>query len=160
VALLGKDATEEELEYMSLEKQVTSDTPPCFLWHTATDEQVPVQNSYLMAEACLQHGVPFALHIFSKGQHGLSLANEDWAECNYGGYYTMDQMLEQLQFLIDNGIPLPEPFNQFEIPKGIDIKTIAAADAKAHMPKQNPVPEVMVWPELADQFIKEQFQKQ
>lgn len=43
-ALLGADASEEELEYMSLEKQVTEDMPPCFLWQTATDELVPAVN--------------------------------------------------------------------------------------------------------------------
>lgn len=42
VALLGKDATSDELEYMSLEKQVKETTPPVFLWHTVTDELVPV----------------------------------------------------------------------------------------------------------------------
>ena len=47
-ALLGADASEEELEYMSLEKQVTEDMPPCFLWQTAIDELVPVQNSFYL----------------------------------------------------------------------------------------------------------------
>ena len=44
-ALLGMDAAEEELEYMSLEKQVSPQTPPCFLWQTATDEAVPVETA-------------------------------------------------------------------------------------------------------------------
>ncbi len=52
LTLLGNEATEDELEYMSLEKQVTEQTPPCFLWHTATDELVPVENSYLYAKEC------------------------------------------------------------------------------------------------------------
>ena len=47
-ALLGADASEEELEYMSLENQVTEDMPPYFLWQTATDDLVPVRtHSYL-----------------------------------------------------------------------------------------------------------------
>ena len=50
-ALLGKDASAAELEYFSLEKQVSEDTPPCFLWQTKTDELVPVMNSYLFAGA-------------------------------------------------------------------------------------------------------------
>ena len=45
-----KHASEEELEYMSLEKQVTEYMPPCFLWQTATDELVPVQKSFLFAQ--------------------------------------------------------------------------------------------------------------
>jgi acetyl esterase/lipase len=159
VALLGKDAAEEELEYMSLEKHVTSQTPPCFLWQTADDEAVPVQNSYLMAQACMEKGVPCAHHVFSKGQHGLSLANEEWADCNIGGFYTLDQTMEQFQYLIDNDIPLPAPFDQIEIPKGTDLRAIAPATMKAYTPKQYPVPEVMVWPELAHQFLMRQFEK-
>src|SRR5699024_6037393 len=45
-ALLGSEPTEEELEYMSLEKHVTADATPCFLWQTVTDATVPVENSY------------------------------------------------------------------------------------------------------------------
>ena len=75
-ALLGADASEEELEYISLEKQVTEDMPPCFLWQTATDELVPVQNSFLFAQALQEKKIPYAFHVFSKGKHGLSLADE------------------------------------------------------------------------------------
>lgn len=78
-ALLGADASEEELEYMSLEKQVTEDMPPCFLWQTAIDELVPVQNSFLFAQALQEKKIPYAFHVFSKGKHGLSLADEAWA---------------------------------------------------------------------------------
>ena len=52
---------------MSLENHVTKDTPPCFLWQTVTDQTVPVENSYLFAQACAQAGVPFAQHVFSEG---------------------------------------------------------------------------------------------
>ena len=75
-ALLGVDASEEELEYMSLEKQVTEDMPPCFLWQTVTDELVSVQNSFLFAQALQEKKIPYAFHAFSKGKHGLSLADE------------------------------------------------------------------------------------
>ena len=78
-ALLGADASEEELEYMSLEKQVTEDMPPCFLWQTAIDELVPVQNSFLFAQALQEKKIPYTFHVFSKGKHGLSLADEAWA---------------------------------------------------------------------------------
>ncbi|RRD94777.1 hypothetical protein EII17_06040 [Clostridiales bacterium COT073_COT-073] len=47
--------------------------------HTATDLTVPPENSLLMAEACKKGGVCYALHIFSRGSHGLSLANHKWA---------------------------------------------------------------------------------
>lgn len=61
---------------VSLELQVSEHVPPTFLWHTWDDELVPVENSLLMAGALRKTGVPTALHIFSRGQHGLSLSND------------------------------------------------------------------------------------
>ena len=81
---LEKEPSEQELDYMSLENHVTKDTPPCFLWQTVTDQTVPVENSYLFAQACAQAGVPFAQHVFSEGIHGLSVATEEWLEQNIG----------------------------------------------------------------------------
>ncbi|MBG0783523.1 MAG: alpha/beta hydrolase [Anaerolineaceae bacterium] len=52
---------------------VDKNTPPTFIWHTMEDEKVPVINAIKFAEKCLEYGVPFELHIFEKGQHGLSL---------------------------------------------------------------------------------------
>ena len=79
-ALLGADPDEKDLEYMSLEKHVTEDTPPCFLWQTATDASVPVENSYLFAGACRKAGVPYAHHVFSDGVHGMSVATPEWLD--------------------------------------------------------------------------------
>lgn len=64
---LGKD--------ISLEKCVDAKTPPTFLWHTCEDELVPVENSLLMASALRKEKIPFELHIFQEGPHGLSLCN-------------------------------------------------------------------------------------
>ena len=79
-------------DHMSLEKHVTADTPPCFLWQTATDESVPVENSYLFAKACKEAGVPYAHHVFSDGVHGMSVATEDWLEERGREPYTMEQI--------------------------------------------------------------------
>lgn len=75
--LLGPDASQEMLDFMSLEKHVTKDTPPAFLWHTASDEGVPVENSLLLALALAKNDVPFELHVYPNGRHGLGLAPED-----------------------------------------------------------------------------------
>ena len=91
-ALLGNKPTEEDLRYTSLETQVTPDTPPCFLWQTAEDGAVPVENSYLFADACKRAGVGFAHHVFTKGQHGLSLANADWLAGRHGADYSTAQI--------------------------------------------------------------------
>ncbi len=79
--LLGEQY-EEKKEELSLENQVTPDTPPTFLWHTATDDTVPVENSLYFFQSCLQQGVSAELHIYPVGGHGLSLANEETCRAN------------------------------------------------------------------------------
>jgi acetyl esterase/lipase len=72
--LLGDAPSPELLEKLSSERQVTVKTPPTFVWHTVEDTVVPVENSLMFAEALRKAGVPFALHVFEKGRHGLGLA--------------------------------------------------------------------------------------
>ena len=74
-SLTGND--EDLISYYSLETQVSEDTPPCFIWHTAEDASVPVMNSILLASSLSALSVPFELHIFQKGVHGLSLARRE-----------------------------------------------------------------------------------
>ncbi len=59
----------------SLEKQVDMKTPPTFLFATAQDELVPVENSLEFAAALNRWKIPFEMHIFQEGEHGLALAN-------------------------------------------------------------------------------------
>ncbi len=73
--LVGEDPTPEELELVSLEKQVSPLTPPTFLWSTQPDKAVPVKNSLLLALALQEAGVPMEFHVYGWGRHGLSLAN-------------------------------------------------------------------------------------
>jgi acetyl esterase/lipase len=72
--LLGEDPPESLVEGLSNERQVTAETPPTFLWHTVEDQAVPVENSLRFAEALRRAGVPFELHVFEQGRHGLGLA--------------------------------------------------------------------------------------
>lgn len=72
--LLGEDY-DAQAERVSIEKQVKETMPPCFIWHTMEDEAVPVENSLMMVSALRKAGVPAELHIFPKGEHGLSLAS-------------------------------------------------------------------------------------
>lgn len=66
-------------ELLSLEKQVNSKTVPAFLWHTFEDGAVPVENSLFYASALRKNNVPFELHIYPKGSHGLSLTTQNIA---------------------------------------------------------------------------------
>ncbi len=61
---------------LSLEENVSPETPPMFIWHTFNDNEVPVENSIILANALREKGVSFELHIFPNGCHGLSLATD------------------------------------------------------------------------------------
>ena len=64
---------------LSTENRVKENTPPAFIWATFTDNAVPVENSLLMANAYRKAGIPFELHVYSHGPHGLSLVNLETA---------------------------------------------------------------------------------
>ncbi len=74
--LLGPDPSPELVRLLSNELQVTPETPPCFVWHTWEDAGVPVENSLEFAAALRQAKVPFDLHVYQKGQHGIGLADK------------------------------------------------------------------------------------
>lgn len=75
-ALLG-ESYEKHVHEVSLENQVTKETPPTFLWHTCTDKSVPVENSLLFAKALIKNNIPLEMHIYPQGVHGLALATEE-----------------------------------------------------------------------------------
>ncbi len=82
--LLG-DAVEEKKGELSLEKRVSEQTPPTFIWGTFEDELVPVKNSLFFVTALATYKVPTEYHMFERGPHGLSLANRTtdspWVDC-------------------------------------------------------------------------------
>lgn len=107
--LCGED--EELKQRLSLEYRVTENSSPAFIWHTFSDQSVPVQNSLLLASAYAERQVPFSLHIFEKGNHGLSTA--DW------GAYRTDNLPDiskgltswidmSAQWLADRGIVIDD----------------------------------------------------
>lgn len=88
VNIVGSDYPPDKTELVSLEKQVTEDVPPVFLWHTADDGCVPVENTLLFAAALAEKKIPFACHIFESGVHGLSLCDDCTA--GYEGHINPD----------------------------------------------------------------------
>ena len=85
----GSEAGTQKYEWFGLDKHVDENTPPMFLWHTATDEKVPVENSLKMAAALSAAKVPFELHIFPEGLHGMSVCDETVdLKCEYNGRWT------------------------------------------------------------------------
>ena len=75
LCLLGERYIEKEK--FSPELLVSESTPKAFIWHTAEDQSVPVENSYRYATALYRKGVPCELHVFPYGAHGRALSHED-----------------------------------------------------------------------------------
>jgi acetyl esterase/lipase len=71
-ALVGDD--EQLMRHYSNELQVTGQTPPAILIHSADDKSVPPENSIVYYQALLKNGVSGELHIYPYGGHGYSLA--------------------------------------------------------------------------------------
>jgi acetyl esterase/lipase len=75
--LLGESPTPELVARLSTERQVTTGTPPTFLFHTTEDSAVPPENSVQFYLALRKAGVAAELHIYEKGRHGVGLAPHD-----------------------------------------------------------------------------------
>lgn len=87
INLLGfeKRDSKELCAYLSSDKMVTSETPPCFIYHTGEDTSVPAENALRFYMALRNNEVPAELHIFACEPHGTGLAkgifgNEQWPE--------------------------------------------------------------------------------
>nr|MCR4900859.1 alpha/beta hydrolase [Treponema sp.] len=153
-ALLGQNAPAEEMEYFSLEKNVKPDTPPCFIWQTATDDLVPVENSYLFAAALKEKGVPFAHYVFPSGFHGLSVATEDFFKGNFGEPYTMEQVDRAVKAVKEGkGVNVSDQRRK-------ELEAQFADDApKPPTPPETPAQmaekfrDVAMWPDLAAVWI-------
>ena len=76
--LLGKEPAAELVTFLSNELQVSKNTPPCFVWHTWEDKGVKVENALEFAAALQRNGVPFDLHVYQKGAHGIGLGLPGW----------------------------------------------------------------------------------
>jgi len=72
-ALLGDSADPKLIDFLSAELQVTSTTPPTFIYYTVTDELVPVQGSVEYFNALLRAHVPVEMHLFQAGPHGTGM---------------------------------------------------------------------------------------
>jgi acetyl esterase/lipase len=75
--LIGKNPPEELVKNLSNELQVTANTPPTFIWHTVEDQAVDCENSVLFAEALRVNKVPYELHLYEKGNHGIGLMDKE-----------------------------------------------------------------------------------
>jgi len=102
--LLGHHPEGEEGKKYSCEYLVSSKTPPTFIWHTAEDQCVFVENSLRYATALSRNKIPYTMHIYPHGEHGLSTLDD--LTCNaldagkgYGGDW-MDQLKQWIKIIL------------------------------------------------------------
>lgn len=97
--LTGSEIENNLWNEMSLEKRVDKNTPPAFLWHTYSDGGVPVENSLLYAKALRENDIPFEMHIYPDGPHGMSCVSDEtyWKVPKFTRNYPwIDQSIEWL----------------------------------------------------------------
>jgi acetyl esterase/lipase len=87
--------------------RIDDKTPPTFLWHTMTDQIVPVEGSIAMMHALADHGVTFSFHLFPYGDHGMLLAERTDA----AGWPTMATRFFQAAWLKRDATP--EEFKRY-----------------------------------------------
>jgi len=76
-ALLGKNPSAGLVKSMSIEEQVTPQTPPCFVVASFDDHTVPIENSLDFVRACWKNHVPVEFHLYAHGEHGFALGGSD-----------------------------------------------------------------------------------
>lgn len=113
-AFVGNPEPDEELlRAISPALNVTENTPPAFIWATSADGMVPVQNSLHYAEALSERHIPYELHIFEEGEHGLSVATQASA----GAKNQIDRDVQKWVLLADAwlqkrfALEMPETFS-------------------------------------------------
>ncbi|MEE0884632.1 MAG: alpha/beta hydrolase [Faecalimonas sp.] len=95
----GAEVGSAEFIWFGLDRHVDEQTPPAFLWHTAEDASVSVENSLRMASALSKASVPFELHVLPHGVHGMSVCTEEVrTKCDYNGRW-VDWSIEWLNKL-------------------------------------------------------------
>ena len=151
--LMGKNPTADEIRYHATELHVSKSTPPTFLWHTVTDNAVPVRNSIAFADALAHHGVPVSLHLFSSGDHGLSTADGSY-EITEENQYTHLQ-LQKLEEAIREGILPKKEIENAE-------SGLQELNNRLHKMLHTPSPcptntEVSQWISLADTWLTQYF---
>ncbi len=100
--LYGYDEEEKAklLTTLNMDENVTEETVPCFIWTTAKDNIVPCTNSLVFALALARHNVPYELHIYPTGKHGLSACNKEVSKYYEDDYTrTKNWMNDSAEFL-------------------------------------------------------------
>ncbi len=156
VSLLGNCPTNDELEFMSIEKHIKTTTPPMFLWHTKEDETVPYINSVNAEKSCKEKGVYAELHLYNKGNHGLGVANESSLKGEIGdAEYMYKAVFENIKLLSKSkikGVP-----KHFKLARFISFNRLVKSCKKGRL-KNKTVQifdkEISGWIKLSQEFLQ------
>lgn len=121
--LLGENATKEDIDFMSVEKHVAEHTPKTFLWHCMDDLSVSYENSIAFSNGLNKAGIPFELHVFPYGAHGISTADKSFATTSYdtnSDTFQLNRKLFEREMKVRDGV--------FVSKEGIDISDIKTYD--------------------------------
>ena len=112
--IVGNNDKEWAYKQLNLHTCVNSDTPPTFLFHTFRDQSVPIGDSLKFATALEANDIPFEMHIYPNGVHGLSLSNpdvcEDGGDESAAGWFKMS--IDWLKRLFYNSEEAKAPVNR------------------------------------------------
>ena len=72
-SMIGENATQEQLNAVSVERHVTSRNSPAFIYATTADQTVNSLNATAFYDALKRAAVPVELHIFERGSHGTGI---------------------------------------------------------------------------------------
>ena len=107
-AMLGPDADEEALDYMSIEKHVTKNSSPMFLLHGESDSLCKPQNALLLSMACAEHGVNHEIHLILNGNHGVTNIDSGRADAETS-FYVYEQLYEAIRVMSEEELEKHRP---------------------------------------------------
>lgn len=151
ISLIGHNPSEEELEYFSLEKHVTRNTPPCFCWQTVEDDLVPIENSMLYTSSLQENGIPHAFYAFPHGRHGLSVATERVKQNDFGEPYTFEQLEFVKKHILDDTLINVSEQRKKELKE----QFFPLKEQETELPNPDDFyDDVAMWPYLAKEWLK------
>lgn len=74
-----REPSEEAISTLNILTHIDEQTPPMFIWHTTEDKLVEVAHSLQLGQALNEAAIPFEMHVFEKGEHGLALGDRTTA---------------------------------------------------------------------------------
>ena len=101
--LLGEQFENETLlQSLEAHLNVHENTPQAFLWHTADDPVVNIENSLEYAKALRRNKIDVELHVFPNGPHGIGTAEQYPHDAQWTSL--LKNYLEYIGFLTNQSI--------------------------------------------------------